>query len=772
VDSALKSSRLDVQRMVQAADEAPKPLRVLVLHASAAFGGASKSLVELLSGIPRERVAVTILCPGGAAAERFGNAGMEVIEVGISQFDNTRISFYRGLRWIILLREIALLPGTLLALWRLRRREFDLVHANEITIAPVGVLAKIILSLPLVVHVRSVQRGATPRPDLRTRWLFDLVRRHADAVVPIDETVKRSLPADLPTRIIHNTLSLQGTEQPPTPAERVRVGFVGNFLPFKGIHEFVQAARLCRDRGLPVEFVIAGDNPRSLGGIRGWLLGVLGLARDLRREVQEYVQRMGLEDTVRFTGFVDDVAKVYSSIDILCFATHLDAPGRPVLEAAFYGIPSIVAVRDPLPDTIVHGQTGICIDVPEPERIADAIEYLCRDPVERARLGRGAKDLARRSFDRQLNAAAIHAVYDELRARKNSPPRLVVHAPNVHVGGGRELLAALMEALQGQEALQGRGHFFAVLDERFAWRGKAAGSGKVVTIRPTLKDRFEAEWRLKALVPPGSKVLCFGNLPPLFRLRGKVFLYLQNRFLLDDEPLVDWPWYARARLALERSWLALRLANVDVIVVQTHTMRLLVHKRFRRDAIVAPFLAGKQASGNAANPRRDTSNPAFLYVASGEPHKNHRRLVHAWRLLGEAGVRPALWLTLDRARYSALVTEVENAASVHGLHISNFGNVSRAEVQELYANASALIYPSTLESYGLPLLEARSAGLPLITAELDYVRDIVDPAETFDPRSSLSIARAVKRFLGRQEKRPPGETAEGFLERLMRDDAG
>jgi glycosyltransferase involved in cell wall biosynthesis len=84
--------------------------------------------------------------------------------------------------------------------------------------------------------------------------------------------------------------------------------------------------------------------------------------------------------------------------------------------------------------------------------------------------------------------------------------------------------------------------------------------------------------------------------------------------------------------------------------------------------------------------------------------------------------------------------------------------------------ADALIYPSILESYGLPLLEARAAGLPLITGELDYVRDIVDPEETFDPASPLSIARAVKRFMGRPEQRVGGVSAQEFLERLLADD--
>jgi glycosyltransferase involved in cell wall biosynthesis len=216
----------------------------------------------------------------------------------------------------------------------------------------------------------------------------------------------------------------------------------------------------------------------------------------------------------------------------------------------------------------------------------------------------------------------------------------------------------------------------------------------------------------------------------------------------------------------------MRLSNADVIVVQTHTMRALVNERFRRDAVVAPFMPNTRLveSGPAAN--RDPSNAIFLYVASGEPHKNHQRLLQAWRTLGEGGVRPGLWLTLDPARYGALVDEIEHVASVHGLQISNFGSVSRSQLEALYSKATALIYPSTLESYGLPLLEARAAGLPLITGELDYVRDIVDPEETFDPHSPLSIARAVKRFMGRPEQRLTGASAQEFLQRLLADDDG
>ena len=45
------------------------------------------------------------------------------------------------------------------------------------------------------------------------------------------------------------------------------------------------------------------------------------------------------------------------------------------------------------------------------------------------------------------------------------------------------------------------------------------------------------------------------------------------------------------------------------------------------------------------------------------------------------------------------------------------------------------------------MLEAKKYNLKIVASELDYVRDIVDPVETFNPDSAISIARSIKRFL-------------------------
>jgi glycosyltransferase involved in cell wall biosynthesis len=102
------------------------------------------------------------------------------------------------------------------------------------------------------------------------------------------------------------------------------------------------------------------------------------------------------------------------------------------------------------------------------------------------------------------------------------------------------------------------------------------------------------------------------------------------------------------------------------------------------------------------------------------------------------------------------------------LNVVNVGHVSLAEISMLYDQSSALIYPSTSESLGLPLIEANERMLPIIASELDYVRDIVEPVQTFDPYSHVSIARSVKRHLGIAEFPQAMNGPEVFLEEVFR----
>lgn len=393
------------------------PLRVLYLHSASAFGGASKSLIELFRYLRTHSVDGVVLTPRGPVCKAFAKAGMDVRAVrGLSQFDNTRFSHYRRLRWIILLRELYLLPFSLIALWRLRRERFDLLHVNEVTLLPLAIIAKWMFQIPMVVHVRSLQRA--PGSGFRTRLINRWLRRYAESVVPIDHTVAQTLPGDLPVTVVHNGLDI--AENLPRREQRaadepVRVGFLGVLLPLKGIYDLIEAMRILKSRNVNVECLIAGENARQLKGLKVWVLRKLGFADDVRANVERLVDNYGLHDRVRLLGFVEDVRLLYPQLDILCFPSHLDAAGRPVFEAAFYSVPSVVAIRQPEPDAVVHEGTGLAIASPAPELIADALQRLSEDGVLRQTLGCQARLWAKENFAIETNAALMYRIYQRLQ---------------------------------------------------------------------------------------------------------------------------------------------------------------------------------------------------------------------------------------------------------------------------------------------------------------------------------------------------------------------
>lgn len=365
----------------------------------------------MFAALPEGSVSGVAIAPRGAASKALASVGMAVTATtGIAQWDDTRFGHYRAARWLVLLREFSYWPFTLLALRRVARSgPFDLIHCNEVTALLVGIVAKWLINAPLVVHVRSLQRSGAG--SFITRWLNRKLRAHADAIVAIDDAVRRSLPPDLTVVVVHNGMPIPQNLPERNHQRPFRVGVIGVLHRSKGVYEFVQAAHILRERGIETRLIVIGENVRALSGVSGCLLRKLDFARDVRGELEAYVKQKRLEEFVEFTGFIKDRFSIYVGLDAVCFPSHLDAPGRPVFEAALFGLPTIVAMREPTSDVVVAGRTGICIDTPTPLAIADAIATLAQDRNLASRMGTQGRQLALTRFDSRLSAQKILNVY-------------------------------------------------------------------------------------------------------------------------------------------------------------------------------------------------------------------------------------------------------------------------------------------------------------------------------------------------------------------------
>jgi glycosyltransferase involved in cell wall biosynthesis len=405
-------------------------MKVLYIDGVGPFGGASRSLYEAVRAVKNEGVEVYFVTAQGSVVPYYSELANDIVTaLGLTRFDNTQYSYYRGLRWIVVLRELVHLPSTLLALARakLRWKDIDLIHVNEITEVLPMLLARWLFKVPVVVHVRSVARRDTD--SSRCRWINGVLRNKVNAVVAIDESVRASLPADLSVDVIHNSFTPKYAANPDQEffsqlsrldGSSLKVGFVGNLLLAKGLFDLLDAAKIVCDQGHNVEFLIVGDVARKDKGVKAWILNKLGLAQDIKSELLNKIRQYGLSDKFHLLGATHDIQRAYEHFDVLCFPSHFDAPGRPIFEAAFSGVPSIAAINQPKPDTLIDRRTGLAVPPKNPEKLAEAILYFVSNPEETKRMGENAKALAKENFTPSTNAEKLLMIYRRVLNSKTS----------------------------------------------------------------------------------------------------------------------------------------------------------------------------------------------------------------------------------------------------------------------------------------------------------------------------------------------------------------
>jgi glycosyltransferase involved in cell wall biosynthesis len=139
---------------------------------------------------------------------------------------------------------------------------------------------------------------------------------------------------------------------------------------------------------------------------------------------------------------------------------------------------------------------------------------------------------------------------------------------------------------------------------------------------------------------------------------------------------------------------------------------------------------------------RSHVDPILLCVSTLHPHKNIERLIRAFTRrkrdcrLVLAGMRGFQTSAIEK-----LVTK----------EIEITGWIARDDLVKLYARARAFIYPSMFEGFGMPVLEALAAGIPVACSDIPPLREIGgDAALYFDPENEDAIADAIDRILTTQ----------------------
>lgn len=164
--------------------------------------------------------------------------------------------------------------------------------------------------------------------------------------------------------------------------------------------------------------------------------------------------------------------------------------------------------------------------------------------------------------------------------------------------------------------------------------------------------------------------------------------------------------------------------------------------------------------GNTTLSRPMIPSPYFLYVGNAYPHKNLEFLISAYVRFAGAGAENKTKLVLvgnDDFFYNRLRRDVARLAVAEDIVF--FGPANDSTLANLYTHATAFVFPSLMEGFGLPALEALSFRCPVIASNISVFHEILGKYATYvDPANVSAWADALTSFAHRRKKIPQDVT--------------
>lgn len=363
-------------------------IRVLNIISDTNIGGAGRVLLNYLRYSDRKRFETWVALPRDSLLKPpLVEAGARVLEVdGIADR-----SFHRG--------DVKTLKALI------AQEKPDLVHTH-------GCLSGRIAAKGCKLPVVYSRHSAFPVPaKLRYppgRWVNKLVNEHyADRIIAVSPAAAKNLTdggisEKKITVMMNGVAPVARRSGEETDALRARwglekgdfvLGILARLEDYKGHMDILSALHSLREEGRPVKLLIAGVGPYE---------------EVLRSETA----RLGLEDSVRFLGFVSDVAPLLSVLDLQLNASYgTETSSLSILEGMSMGLPAVVSDYGGNPWLVDDGDDGLLFPTRDPAALARAVARLMDGRDELERMGRRAEEIYRARFTGEIFAKKIEDIY-------------------------------------------------------------------------------------------------------------------------------------------------------------------------------------------------------------------------------------------------------------------------------------------------------------------------------------------------------------------------
>ncbi len=370
--------------------------------------GSEQALYVLLKGLDSESYEPIVALPSqGPLRKRLSELGIKTI---ISP-----VMIWMPLKQMPFLRFMAkyyiLLPWRIFKIAHLMRREkVDLVFSNELLLLEGGIAARL-MGVPHIYHVHNAFFSTYFRTYLPLGFIKWLTLKLADRMIFVSQRQMLELFEDH-TQEIKFEVATQGfdaqyfaRDEERDMAWRRRTGIsessplvvlIAASASNKGQEDFLRAASIIRESMSMAQFAIIG------GGDERYL-----------KELKDLALQLGLESDLFFVDFMEDIAPVYGSLDVLVCASLKETFGRTIVEAMLAEKP-VVSTRCGGPEEIViDGVTGFLVPVKAPQELARAVLRILGDRDLAQQMGQAGKNRALSGYSMQSYARQIQDIIEE-----------------------------------------------------------------------------------------------------------------------------------------------------------------------------------------------------------------------------------------------------------------------------------------------------------------------------------------------------------------------
>lgn len=209
-------------------------------------------------------------------------------------------------------------------------------------------------------------------------------------------------------------------------------------------------------------------------------------------------------------------------------------------------------------------------------------------------------------------------------------------------------------------------------------------------------------------------------------------------------------WLKRLGYRLELM-IGLKKAAGVIAVSQTTKQEIIDHFHIPKDRITVTYEGvDSRFTSMSKSAKPLIQFPYALYVGNAYPHKNIETLISAYEHYvnnAPKGNVSRLVLVGTDDYFYRRIKEV-----VHAKHLDEFvvffGAASDVELSNLYTHARVFVFPSFMEGFGLPALEALSFGCPVLVSNIGIFHEILQENATyFDPKNSTELSKTLALFL-------------------------